>query len=76
MLQGKLTKIIGSADDGDATNSVYDQLTAINSKITDYQAKMTKKKNQLYSKFSLLESMMAKFNSQSGAITSLMSSGG
>lgn len=76
LLQGKLTKIIGSADDGDATNSVYDQLTAINSKITDYQAKMTKKKNQLYSKFSLLESMMAKFNSQSGAITSLMSSGG
>lgn len=76
LLQGKLTKIIGSADDGDATNSVYDQLTAINDKITDYQAKMTKKKNQLYSKFSLLESMMAKFNSQSGAITSLMSSGG
>lgn len=74
LLQGTLTKLLGSSTDGNDTNSIYDQIQAATDKITDYKTKLTNKKNQLYSKFSLLESMMAKFNSTSSAISSLSGS--
>lgn len=75
-LQGKLVALLGSSTDGDALDSVYDQITGATTKITDLKTKLTTKKNALYAKFSTLESYMAKMNSQSGILSSLSSSGG
>ena len=72
--QGKLISTIGDSEDDDQNNSIYDQIEAVNTKISDYEDKMTAKKDALYNKFSLLESYMAQMNTQSSEISSLSSS--
>jgi flagellar hook-associated protein 2 len=67
---GSLVAITGSQLDTTNRSSIIYQLKDISSKITDYTTQMTTKKNQLYAKFTALETAMQRMNTQSSMISS------
>jgi flagellar hook-associated protein 2 len=72
---GSLIKIAGTATDTSTNYELNSKLKDISDNITKYKADMTTKKNQLYAKFTKLETLMEQMNSQSSMISSFGSSG-
>lgn len=72
---GSLVQIAGTASNKSTDFELNKKLSDLSDKITGYNTQLKTKKDQLYSKFSKLESLMQQMNSQSSMISSFASSG-
>lgn len=72
---GSLIRIAGTSGDTSTDYELNAKLKDINADITKYTADMKTQKDQLYTKFSKLETLMEQMNTQSSMISSFASSG-